>query len=320
MLIPAKRNTPKAGPVAGVAAAVLLAVVGLLALFAGATAASAQNTLVAIDVGDVAGNSGTSLGDVNRCLEVAPEQEYTLDVVILDVQDLVAAQVTLQYDGTVLSRSVDGSILNEESPSAGDAIIEEGASDRAPDPSGQHQVLMTNDAAIGSGGASGSGMLIRFQMKAPAATGLHKLDVPDTPRVLVTSQAQQITHSAQDAVLAVSISCSEAKLEPPRTQAPPGTTPEPTAPGGSPGTTIGPDGSPGASPGPGATGGASGTGSPGAGNNNASNGNNSAANGNGDDGLPLGAWIGIGLAVAALAAGAATLALNPDLRRRLFRR
>ena len=316
MFIPAKRNTLTAGPVAGAAAAVLLAVVGLLALFAGGGTARAQNTLMAIDVGDVTGNSGTSLGDINRCLEVAPEQEYTLDVVILDVQDLVAAQLTLKYAGTVLGRSLDGSILNEESPSAGDAIIEEGASDRAPDPSGQHQVLMTNDAAIGSGGASGSGMLIRFQMKAPSQTGLHKLDVPDTPRVLVTSQAQQITHSAQDAVLAVSISCSEAKLEPPRTQAPPGTTPEPTAPGGSPGTTTRPS----ASPGPGATGGASGTASPGAGNDNGSNGNNSAANGNDDDGLPLGAWIGIGLAVAALAAGGAALALNPDLRRRLFRR
>ena len=316
MFIPAKRNTLTAGPVAGVAAAVLLAVVGLLALFAGGGAARAQNTLMAIDVGDVTGNSGTSLGDINRCLEVAPEQEYTLDVVILDVQDLVAAQLTLKYAGTVLGRSLDGSILNEESPSVGDAIIEEAASDNPPDPSGQHQVLVTNDAAIGSGGASGSGTLIRFQMKAPSETGLHKLDLPDLPRTLNDSRAGQIPHSAQDAVLAVSISCSEAKLEPPRTQAPPGTTPEPTAPGGSPGTTTRPS----ASPGPGATGGASGTASPGAGNDNGSNGNNSAANGNDDDGLPLGAWIGIGLAVAALAAGGAALALNPDLRRRLFRR
>ncbi len=61
---------------------------------------------MAIDIGDVTSNSSTVLGTINDCFGVASGATYTLDVVTQGVSNVAAAQLTLNYQGSVTDRTV----------------------------------------------------------------------------------------------------------------------------------------------------------------------------------------------------------------------
>lgn len=124
-------------------------------------------TYMAVDLA-TSDNTDTGVGTITTCLEVASGATYSMDVVVGGVLDLVAGQFTISYQGELTSQSVTVSILNREVPDVGgSALIDAAASDPAPDVSGFHTVVASNDAAIGSGGANGSGILVHFVMTAP---------------------------------------------------------------------------------------------------------------------------------------------------------
>ena len=125
------------------------------------------------------------------------------------------------------------SLMNNEVPDmGGSAAIDGASSDSLPDIDGAHTVLASNDAGIGSGGASGSGLLINFTMSAPAATGNYVLSI--TGSTLNNSLAGQIAHTTAGADMQVTSSpdgscAAEASPTPPSTPTPTPETPTPTA-------------------------------------------------------------------------------------------
>jgi hypothetical protein len=230
-----------------------------------------------------------------------------MDVVVRDVKDLVAGEFTLGFQGimteqsgTMTDQSVADSLLNHPSPPVADnAAIDPDVSGQVPDSGGQHAVVVSNDAAITSGGATGSGVLVRFTMTAPAAPGMVDLTLAAT--VLDDSQANEIPHTTQDATLAVGTACPAATASP--SAAP------------SPSVTAGPSGGPSVTP---VTSGASPQTSQSATTRAASPTPAGLANeSGGGGGLPLAAWIGIGLGATAIIIGGGVLIRNRGLRRRL---
>jgi len=255
--------------------------------------AQAQQTVFAIDVGDVSGNTATTVGTVNTCFQTTVGQSYPLDVVVEDVTDVVWSQFTLGFQGAVTLQSVDDSLLNHPTPAVGSAAFDQKTS-AVPDVGGHHNVVVSNDAAVGSGGASGSGILVRFTMTAPSTAGLFDLTLEDTV-LLDSSEANPIPHTPSGATLAVDTPCPSTS---------PGLTVTPGATGASPG----PSGSSATVPGgsPTAT---AGLGSP------TPAGSNSGAN-DGGGGLPLAAWIALGLGGAVIGGGGLVI-FGLALRRRL---
>ena len=189
-------------PLLALALAPALAVVlALLALFLVNRTQAGAATVLSIDT-DPTGNTDTSHGTINTCLEVAPSATgIPLDVVIDNVADLAAFQFTLNYTGSVTARSVAVSLMNNETPDKGGSAEIIGASNPLPDSDGTHLLLASNDSAIGSGGATGSGLLINFTMSAPASPGTYALSI--TNSTLNNSVAGQIAHSTAGAEMHV---------------------------------------------------------------------------------------------------------------------
>jgi len=220
-------------PVALALAPALAVVLALLALSVVNWTQAGGPTVLSIDT-DPTGNTATSHGTINTCLEAAPSATgIALDVVVDNVADLSAFQLTLNYNGSVTARSVAVSLMNNETPDmGGSAAIDGASSDSLPDIDGSHTVLASNDAGIGSGGASGSGLLINFTMSAPAATGNYVLSI--TGSTLNNSLAGQIAHTTAGADMQVTSSpdgscAAEASPTPPSTPTPTPETPTPTA-------------------------------------------------------------------------------------------
>ena len=142
------------------------------------TQADGGTPFVALDAttGD---NTDTSYGTITDCFEAAASTNFTADVVIGGVSDLVAFQLTLNYPAGAVpagGRSVATSMMNNEVPDAGgSAAIDTGASSTLPNVTGADTAIVSNDNAIGSGGASGDGLLIRYTVTSPAAAGIYSL-------------------------------------------------------------------------------------------------------------------------------------------------
>ncbi len=93
-------------------------------------------------------------------------------------------------------------LLNNESPNALDGgVIDVSASDSVPDTDGTHTIVISNDLAAGSGGATGSGMLVRLTLTAPAAAGAYPLTLTST--TVNDHTASEITHHVHNATLTV---------------------------------------------------------------------------------------------------------------------
>ncbi len=271
--------------------------------------AQAQETVFAIDVGDVSGNTATAVGTVNTCFQATAGQSYPLDVVVEDVNDVVWSQFTLDFRGAVTAQSVDDSLLNHPTPAVGTAAFSDKTT-AVPDTGEHHNVVVFNQAAVDSGGFSGSGILVHFTMTAPSTAGLFDLALEDTV-LLDSSESKEIPHTPGGATLAVDTPCPSGLTATPGTT---GTSPGPgTSPGTGPGgslTATPPGGSPTATvPGGGSPAASAGLPSPTL--SGSSNGGN-----DGGGGLPLAAWIALGLGGAVIVGGGLVI-LGLALRRRL---
>ena len=206
---------PSRGPIPLAFVPIVLGLALLVLLGGRPSRVSGASTSLAIDFA-TADNSSTSVGAIQTCLEVGPGADYTVDVDILNVTKVAAAQVKLNYQGTVAGRSV----INDSNPptlepksilqtasgaGANAAFIEAATSDSVPDSDGGQNVLITNDATIGDdfGGASGSGILLRFTMKAPIVMSPTFVPITLTDTTLVDQLDNEIPHTRQGGFLAV---------------------------------------------------------------------------------------------------------------------
>ncbi len=81
----------------------LMSVLALCVLFNSPNPTNAVAAEMALDVGDVTGNSATSVGNINQCFQVASGASYTMDVVLISVTDAVASQFTTDRTREVLA-------------------------------------------------------------------------------------------------------------------------------------------------------------------------------------------------------------------------
>jgi hypothetical protein len=130
-----------------------------------ARVASAQDsTTVGIDA-DPAGNTATSLGEINNCLSVVSGQTFDIDIFITDVVDLFGWDAVFNYDGSVLHlMNVDVQLFQASNP--GSQVVNFSSSS-FPDTSGSY-TLGVGELSQGSSD-SGSGVLARLTLEAAGA-------------------------------------------------------------------------------------------------------------------------------------------------------
>jgi hypothetical protein len=209
---------------------------------AGNTAArAAGNEYLSIDL-STTGNGARSVGRIQSCTEVEPGQQFVADIAVRDVTDLVAWEMRIDYDSSLISiDSVDYDhfLLNGE---AGITISPKLFESETPDRVfvGAGEVRGTPD--------SGSGILARLHITAGAADGISPFRIPSDPSYLgprlSNAEGHYLGDSTGDGIwdagitsgqIAVGVSCEQA-------------TPIPTPPppvGGGPGSGGGDGGSPG---------------------------------------------------------------------------
>ncbi len=103
------------------------------------------------------GNTATSLGRIQDCVEVQVGDLFTVDAYIRDVQDLIAWELAVGFDPAILE------VIDHDNRLFL-ASVSFDASESVPDSSGQHFMAI---ATLGSG-SSGSGVLARVTFKAKA--------------------------------------------------------------------------------------------------------------------------------------------------------
>lgn len=125
--------------------------------------ASAEDPSLAIDTGTT-GNSGSSLGDLEDCISVDAGDTFGIDVLILDVTDLLAWELSLDYDAAVVT-VVDHDVKMFQSVNQGSSPVDISA--RLPDDSGSHS-LSAFESSDPLTPDSGSGVLARVTLEATA--------------------------------------------------------------------------------------------------------------------------------------------------------
>ena len=194
---------------------------------------------LAIDVGDVTGNTTSALGTVDGCFQTTPGATYDLDVVVESVTDISGADFHLTFTGIVATRDDDNTFL--DTATAGDGLVDTGISDPVPDGDADHFVEVFNNDSIGAGGATGSGFLARFTMTAPNAGVPTFFPLGLSGVQLVDSGASSVTPHTHGAFLLVGPLLTPGACS----QATPSPTPVPTAsPSPSPTPTLAPTASP----------------------------------------------------------------------------
>ena len=125
--------------------------------------ASAEGPALAIDAGTI-GNSGDSLGELEDCISVDAGDRFDIDVLILDVTDLLAWELSLDYDAAVLT-VVGHDVKMFQSVNEGSSPVDISA--RLPDDSGSHS-LSAFESSDPLTPDSGSGVLARVTLEATA--------------------------------------------------------------------------------------------------------------------------------------------------------
>jgi hypothetical protein len=289
-----------------------LAVVGLFVSAAAASSFANQAQLRAGVDADIAGNSGTQIGDVQDCVEVAVGDEFQVDVFVEDVSDMEAFQYFLVYDPAIVNiiganSTGDGTFLasGESGPLADFNQFDAGTED--------------TDGEFGGAAAdfgdteSGEGVLTRIDLRA-VGSGQSQLSLEGfffttPPAIPIAPGPDGLFFRGPILNAAVSVGGS---CEPPEqpTIAPtysPTAAPPTSADGGTGGPTDDGDGqSPGATDGTG-----NGTASPNGDGNGNGNGDNGANGSDDDDGGGATLWIILGVVAAAIVIiGGGALALR----------
>lgn len=146
--------------------------------------ATQAETTMGLDA-DPAGNSATSLGNIEACISVASGEEFDVDIFVGDVTDLSGWQAILLYDGSMVSIvGTDTELLLAAND--GSNIV-----DLSPDPLPDQDGLYTLAVAdLGEGlGEGGSGLLARLTLEA-VGPGASALALTDT--ILVDSAGKPI--------------------------------------------------------------------------------------------------------------------------------
>lgn len=125
--------------------------------------ASADGPSLAIDMG-VTGNSPTATSDVENCASVSRGDRFSADIIVQDVTDLLAWELSLDYDGAVLT-VVDHDVKLFQAVNEGSAPVDISA--RVPDDSGSHS-LSAFESSDPLSPDSGSGVLARVTFEATA--------------------------------------------------------------------------------------------------------------------------------------------------------
>ena len=123
--------------------------------------AQAASPSLVIDAG-ISGNDATSIGTIENCISVPKDAEFQMDVVIRDVTDLLAWEIYLEYDGSVVNvTSQNVKLFQQANP--GSSVLD--ISDRVPDDTGLHH-LAALDSSDPTTPDSGTGVLARVTFKA----------------------------------------------------------------------------------------------------------------------------------------------------------
>jgi len=123
--------------------------------------ASQVSTAMGIDT-DPAGNSATSLGEIDLCVSVAAGETFDVDIFVTDVVDLMAWQAAFIYDPSVLQVAATNLELFLAGAEPGRIF---NLSDVMPDQDGSYAFVVV-DATPRGGGHSGSGVLARVTLQA----------------------------------------------------------------------------------------------------------------------------------------------------------
>ncbi len=199
MRIPALRLVP----LAAIGGALAL-VIGLIAAQAGGASADS----FAVDL-DISGNTATTLGTTDECVEVTAGGAVTFDVVATNIPASNPAALgfafILTYDGSHFSiTAADGSQLLNSTP--GSSVLLAGDEAALPDTDGEFSASVADTAPGAS--ESGSGVLERLTMTVDAATpaGGYPLTLSEAAHIDPQNKAR-IPDELFGARLAVGVTC-----------------------------------------------------------------------------------------------------------------
>lgn len=142
---------------------------------AGAGDAAAAGPILAIDA-DPSGNTASHVEKLNSCVSVANGTTFKVDIVVTDVNELLAWEAYLQYDQAVLMVT-QRDVKQFQAVKPGASVIDLSA--KVPDRSGQYH-LAAADTADPPNASSGSGILARITLQA-IGSGASKLSVAKQP-------------------------------------------------------------------------------------------------------------------------------------------
>jgi hypothetical protein len=143
---------------------VLFVVLAALALRLTAGSAAAAGPSLAIDAG-IEGNQATTVGTIENCISVKKDTQFQMDIVIQNVSNLLAWEIYLDYDPSVVI-VVDQNAKLFQQANAGSSVLD--LSGKVPDDSGFHY-LAAFDSSDPPTPDSGSGVLVRVTLKAAGA-------------------------------------------------------------------------------------------------------------------------------------------------------
>lgn len=122
---------------------------------------SAQEPMLSVDA-DPTGNEATEVGPHNSCISVATGDSFDIDIVIRDVEDLLAWELYFEYDPTIVE-ILKRDVRLFQSANRGSAVYD--VSEPLPDDDGLYR-LAAADTADPVSPDSGSGVLARLSFVA----------------------------------------------------------------------------------------------------------------------------------------------------------
>jgi len=143
--------------------AALALALALMALTATSPGVSAQGPRLSVDA-DPQGNGPTQMGSPTPCLSVANGDSFQLDIVVDDVQELLAWEIYFEYDPTIV-KIVGRDVRMFQDANPGSSVFD--VSDSLPDSDGLY-LLSAVDTADPPSPDSGSGVLARLTLTATA--------------------------------------------------------------------------------------------------------------------------------------------------------
>lgn len=140
------------------------------------------STAIGIDA-DPAGNTATSLGHIDSCVQVSADAAFEVDIFVQHVSDLLAWEAYLETDPEMV-RVIDRDVQLFQAANPGSGILD--GSEQTPDDDGFYR-LSAVDTADPPAPDSGSGVLARVTLEAlgsgvsPLRLALRDLDEDGMP-------------------------------------------------------------------------------------------------------------------------------------------